>query len=132
MVRSLSPGIEPSPTQQRNIEMSGRRQIIMGRIAHFFGLRPARDPQALSSHRDMQLVVDAIRRRETTGDETSLRALHRITPLSQSDALRAVAVLEQAGLVVIMRNMSDELASTVELSEGARSAGIPDLQGRAA
>ena len=68
----------------------------------------------------MAQVTSAIHARELAGDTTSLRQLHKVTQLSQPEALSLVNQLEQAGIVVIEENLSDAFESKIHLSGKAR------------
>lgn len=65
-------------------------------------------------------VSEALNNRQKAGLQTSLRQLHTICDLSQAEALNVAAQLENAGTVLIERDLSDAFESRITLSEDAR------------
>lgn len=66
------------------------------------------------------MIAHAIYLRDSRGDSTTLRQLHRISDLSQPEALRIVAQLEREGLVHVTRDIHDALESRVKLTRRMR------------
>ena len=86
-------------------------------------IRALRKPQpesAVASLDHHMIIANAIHHRERDGKATTLRDLHKISELSQSDALKAVSVLERAGMVVVSDNTHDAFESAVSLSPKTR------------
>ena len=67
-------------------------------------------------------IVYAIFLRERSGATTTLRQLHKITALSQTDALKAVSDLERAQMVLVDRDIHDALESELSLTRIMRAA----------
>lgn len=87
-------------------------------------LRVRRKPQkaaVVQSHDEPMIIANAIHHRERAGEVTKLRDLHKISELSQSDALKAIAVLEKAGMVEVSDNTHDAFESAVSLSPKTRT-----------
>lgn len=59
------------------------------------------------------MLADTISQRDSEGLSTTLRQLHTIAPLAQSEALKAVSELENRGLVTVEQNLHDTLDSQV-------------------
>ena len=70
---------------------------------------------------DAILVARAIHARAVAGEATTLRQLHKITHLTQPEALRAVAELERADLLSIEHDVNDALESKVLLDEAMKA-----------
>jgi len=68
-----------------------------------------------------EIVAGAIYHREHQGLTTTLRHLHKISDLTQSEALKAVSNLEHAGLVVVSHDTNDAFESVVSLTPGTRA-----------
>ncbi len=68
----------------------------------------------------MAQVTTAVHQRQMAGMATTLRQLHRISELSQPEALTVIADLERAGIVEINRNLADAFESTITLTEESR------------
>jgi len=64
-------------------------------------------------------VAQALHVRQSNGEQTSLRQLHRICDLNQAEALNVIAQLENEGTVHIERDINDAFESRVTLSEAA-------------
>ena len=64
-------------------------------------------------------LLSALYRRQLDGDVTTLRDLHKITPFSQSQALKMVRGLEERRLVEVESKPHDRLGSTVRLTTQA-------------
>ncbi|MEL6530101.1 MAG: hypothetical protein AAFQ27_09065 [Pseudomonadota bacterium] len=60
-----------------------------------------------------QMMARAIYLREADGIVTTLRHLHKISELTQSEALKAVSKLENEGLVTIGDDTTDAFESVV-------------------
>ena len=73
----------------------------------------------LSALRVAQIAL-AIHERECLEKTTTLRQLHRITELTQSEALNTIDELEQLGWVSIERDIMDAFESPVTLTDKAR------------
>ncbi|WP_152434559.1 hypothetical protein [Erythrobacter sp. THAF29] len=69
---------------------------------------------------DAILVAQAIHARASAGEATTLRQLHKITQLTQPEALKVVAELERANLLSIEHDVHDALESTVILDDAMR------------
>ncbi len=69
---------------------------------------------------NMTQMISALHSRQLAGRVTSLRQLHKICDLSQPEALTAITELEDAGIVLIKRNVADAFESTVVLTQDAR------------
>lgn len=68
----------------------------------------------------MAELVQVLRTRELAGSTTTLRQLHKVSDLTQPEALRVVAALEKAGLVVVEHDLADAFESLVTLDPKAR------------
>lgn len=66
------------------------------------------------------IIANVIHQRERGGRATTLRHLHKVSNLSQSDALKAVADLERTGMAVVHHNTNDAFESVITLSETMR------------
>ncbi|WP_390582679.1 hypothetical protein [Erythrobacter sp. MTPC3] len=66
-------------------------------------------------------MAQAIYSREQNDMPTTLRLLHQVTPLTQPQALKAVAELEKSQMVVLQREANDVLASSIILTDEMRS-----------
>ncbi len=64
-------------------------------------------------------VALAIHERECSEKKTTLRQLHKITELTQSEALNAIEELERLGWVSIERDIMDAFESLVTLTDKA-------------
>ena len=67
------------------------------------------------------IITKAIYHRESAGDTTTLRQLHRIVELAQPEALQLINALQSEGVVDIHENVHDALESTVRLTESTRN-----------
>ena len=93
------------------------KNCVLDRIAgQSRGARADRGRVALR----MAEVTAAIHLRELGGLSTTLRQLHKITEMSQPEALGLIRRLENAGIVRIEGNLADAFESTVFLTGEAR------------
>ncbi|TRD09909.1 hypothetical protein FGU71_12945 [Erythrobacter insulae] len=69
------------------------------------------------------ILVQAIKARADTNQTTTLRQLHKITTLSQRQALNAINKLSENQMVAIDHDINDELESTITLMGAKRSSG---------
>ena len=98
-----------------------RLRNLKARIYHHFSaLRRAKPAVHDGMSVRMAQVASAVHQRELIGASTTLRQVHKISGLSQPEALNIVAELERAQIVVIDRNTADAFESTIILSEEAR------------
>ncbi len=88
---------------------------------HFSALRRAKPDAHDSMNVRMAQLTSAVHQRQISGISTTLRQVHKISGLSQPEALNIVAELERAKIVVINRNTADAFESTIILSEEART-----------
>ncbi|MEM7664556.1 MAG: hypothetical protein AAF250_01745 [Pseudomonadota bacterium] len=70
---------------------------------------------------DTLIIASVIYEREFEGSATTLRELHKLSDLSQPQALNAIAQLDLEGMVVIEHDTQDELASEVTLTNAMRA-----------
>ncbi len=92
------------------------KNFLARSIAEIFGRKRADEAStALSSP-----MVDALYVRELVGLSTRMRELHEIAGISQSAALKDIARLEKAGVVVIEPDFLDAFNSHVHLSRDTR------------
>lgn len=90
---------------------------VFNRVAQWFaGPAATRDETAVR----MAEMAAALHSRETGGETTTLRQLHKIAELTQPEALTIVDRLERAGLVAIDHNVGDRFESTISLTERTR------------
>ncbi len=59
------------------------------------------------------LLIDAISRRQTRGEATTLRDLHRLLDVVQPVALRLAYRLEREGLVLVEEDATDAFAASI-------------------
>lgn len=81
---------------------------------------PAKQAALADRQTRAAIVAKAIYAREQNGVPTTLRLLHQVTPLTQPQALKAVAELEKAKMVVLQRELNDVLASSIVLTDEIR------------
>ncbi len=81
--------------------------------------KPAPLPPLEGDIARMTQVTSAIHQRQLGGQTTSLRQLHKICNLDQSEALSVLAQLRNAELVSVEQNMVDEFESLVVVNEDA-------------
>lgn len=82
-------------------------------------LRYARQPQEAviaPVFEHTQLILNAVHKCELAGQKVTLRTVHKIADMSQSDALRTVSELEKAGKIRIAHKAHDAFESVVSLS----------------
>lgn len=84
-------------------------------------LNPSRPKQSDPVAARMAQLTSAIYARECEGEETTLRQLHKISDLSQPEALNTVSALERAGIVKIDTSLTDAFESLVVLTEDAKA-----------
>lgn len=82
--------------------------------------RPVPGSIVASRPNNGEILTSAIHLRESAGQTTTLRHLHKISDLSQSEALKAIAELENSGLVNVSNNTHDAFESEVSLSQEMR------------
>ncbi len=72
------------------------------------------------AHDNALILAAAIYDREVAGITTTLRHLHKISDLTQSQALKVVSKLEQEGLVRIDDDTKDAFESVVTITPALR------------
>lgn len=71
---------------------------------------------------EMAEVARVIHERHSNGLTTTLRQLHKISSLSQPQALTLIHELERVGIVQIESNVGDAFESTITITENALQA----------
>lgn len=102
---------------------------VFNRVAQWFAGSAAAHDEAAVRMAEMAAVLHS---RETGGEVTTLRQLHKIAELTQPEALTIVDRLERAGLVEIAHNVGDRFESTISLTEATRRRLDRATKGRAA
>ncbi|BDI61071.1 hypothetical protein [Qipengyuania nanhaisediminis] len=95
-------------------------QTMFARIARLLkraGMNET-EPQA-PAH--LSALAEVIHERMLADQPTTLRQLHKISDLSQPQALGVMAELERAGIIRIERNMADAFESVITLTPRAQA-----------
>ena len=82
----------------------------------FRNVKDSTEATASPAKDSARILAAAIYDRETAGLATTLRHLHKISDLTQSEALKAVSKLEQEGLVTIEDDTKDAFESVVTIT----------------
>ncbi len=74
---------------------------------------PRIDTSVQDDDQQRALLIDAISRRQSRGEKTTLRDLHRLLGVVQPVALRLAYRLEREGLVLIEADATDAFAASI-------------------
>lgn len=95
------------------------KDMITGAYRRFKDGKTPREPQFVGDATRLSRVVAVLQRRQSRGQVTTLRQLHKVCDLDQREAFALLGTLKRANVVTINENMSDEFESAVVLNEDA-------------